>query len=90
MPGGAWRFQSLRELDPKAKGIAMAAQYRTLDCRLLGNFRGAAERLLLAAQRPSDNNNPPAEPEVFRLRPPQRGLIAIDERQTHGACKLIT
>ena len=31
------------------------------------------------------DNNPPAEPKVFRLRPPQRGLIAIDEGQTRAA-----
>ena len=40
---------------------------------------------LQAAARPMHNNNPPAEPEVFRLLPPQRGLIAIDEKKTHGA-----
>ena len=36
------------------------------------------------------NNNPPAKPEVFRLRPPQRGPIAIDEKQTHQVSKMVT
>jgi hypothetical protein len=27
----------------------MAAQYRTLECRVCGNFRGTAERPLMAA-----------------------------------------
>ena len=38
----------------------------------------------------STNNHPPAEPEVFRLRPPQRGLIAIDESQNHGASRQLS
>jgi hypothetical protein len=28
---------------------------------------------------PHPNNDPPAEPEAFRLLAPQRGLIATDE-----------
>ena len=55
-------------------------QIRELHCKQHLSYKAIAENLHL---HPQTNNNPPAEPEVFRLRPPQRGLIAIDEKQTH-------
>jgi hypothetical protein len=36
----------------------------------------------LVMPQPSGGNDPPAEPEAFRLLAPQRGLIATEQKQT--------